>query len=171
MKPKQIDAIMACDPRGVIGKDGKIPWNCPEDVLHFHNMTSNQIVVMGYTTWTSTGLPEGFFENRIGIVFTRKPAPSTDIPNIIFVQSLSDFLSLKLPERRKIFMIGGAELCQLFLDHNLIHDFILTEMNQLVDGDTKISLSLLKKWPSHIIRQTELFTIRCYANPKRQKCN
>ena len=44
--------------RGVIGRDGDMPWHLPEDLAHFKAMTSGAPVIMGRCTWES--LPERF---------------------------------------------------------------------------------------------------------------
>ena len=38
---------------GVIGKDGAMPWNLPEDLAHFSRLTKGHPVIMGRKTWLS----------------------------------------------------------------------------------------------------------------------
>jgi hypothetical protein len=39
--------------RGVIGKDGGMPWHVPEDLAHFRAVTTGAPVIMGRRTWES----------------------------------------------------------------------------------------------------------------------
>jgi len=57
----------------VIGKNGKLPWRCSEDLKMFKEMTTNNVVIMGYNTWES--IPTKFkpLPNRINIVLTTRP--------------------------------------------------------------------------------------------------
>ena len=43
---------------GVIGAEGGMPWNVPEDLAHFKEITLGAPVIMGRKTWDS--LPERF---------------------------------------------------------------------------------------------------------------
>ena len=57
---------------GVIGKDGDMPWNLPEDLKHFNRLTMGHPVVMGRKTWLS--FPDKFrpLPGRTNIVITRQ---------------------------------------------------------------------------------------------------
>jgi dihydrofolate reductase len=68
--------IVAISQNGVIGRNGSLPWNIPEDLRHFRNLTVGNIVIMGRKTFDSLpvsksgaalGLP-----GRINIVLTRQ---------------------------------------------------------------------------------------------------
>jgi dihydrofolate reductase len=46
--------IVACDPKGGIGYNNKLPWsNIQGDLPRFKNLTQGQVVVMGRNTWDS----------------------------------------------------------------------------------------------------------------------
>ena len=57
---------------GVIGRDNDIPWQLPEDMAHFKELTLGSTVVMGRLTWES--LPARFrpLPGRENIVITRQ---------------------------------------------------------------------------------------------------
>src|SRR5699024_12619810 len=38
---------------GVIGLDGAMPWDVPEDLQHSKQMTMGQVLIMGRRTWSS----------------------------------------------------------------------------------------------------------------------
>ena len=42
---------------GVIGVDGGLPWDLPEDFAHFKRTTLGHVVVMGRKTYESMGRP------------------------------------------------------------------------------------------------------------------
>lgn len=44
-------AIIAINSRNYIGKDGKIMWNCPEDLAHFKKLTMGCTLLVGYNTF------------------------------------------------------------------------------------------------------------------------
>jgi dihydrofolate reductase len=48
-----LNIIFAQSSNGIIGKDGSIPWNLPEDMQHFKRHTSSYPVIMGRKTWES----------------------------------------------------------------------------------------------------------------------
>ncbi len=56
--------------RPVIGRDGDMPWNLPEDLAHFQRLTRGHAVIMGRRTWES--LPAKFrpLPDRVNIVVT-----------------------------------------------------------------------------------------------------
>ena len=43
--------IWAQSTSGVIGRDGDIPWQVPEDLFRFKEVTRGHTVVMGRRTW------------------------------------------------------------------------------------------------------------------------
>ena len=65
-----MNLIVAHDELGGIGKDNKIPWRCPEDLINFRKLTTgsgNNSVIMGRKTWES--LNNKKLANRKNIVF------------------------------------------------------------------------------------------------------
>ena len=46
-----LSIIVAVDEDGGFGKDGKIPWDIPEDMKHFKEVTSGGICIMGRKTY------------------------------------------------------------------------------------------------------------------------
>ena len=94
-------AIIACDIKGGIGYQNKLPWSKIEgDLPRFKDLTSGKVIVMGRNTWES--LPKKPLPNRINVVVT-----STDIPGITTLNSLpaKDYMDLS-----DVWLIGGAKL-------------------------------------------------------------
>ena len=46
-----VNIIVAVDETGGFGKDGKIPWNFPEDLKHFQSITKGSTCIMGRKTY------------------------------------------------------------------------------------------------------------------------
>lgn len=67
----RINLILARASNGVIGLDGRMPWQLPEDMAHFKARTMGAPVVMGRKTWDS--IPPRFrpLPGRRNIVITR----------------------------------------------------------------------------------------------------
>ena len=65
--------VWAQSTSGVIGRDGGIPWQVPEDMARFRQLTMGHTVVMGRRTWES--LPAKFrpLPGRRNVVLTRNP--------------------------------------------------------------------------------------------------
>jgi dihydrofolate reductase len=67
-----VGLIWAQSTSGVIGRRGGIPWQLPEDLVHFKHLTMGHTVVMGRRTWES--LPAQFrpLPGRRNVVVTRQ---------------------------------------------------------------------------------------------------
>lgn len=63
--------IVACDPKGGIGYNNKLPWSKIEgDLPRFKELTQGQNIVMGRNTWES--LPKKPLPNRTNYVLSSK---------------------------------------------------------------------------------------------------
>lgn len=121
-----ITAILAMTHDGLIGNNNMLAWHIPEDLVHFRKKTKNSVVIMGRNTFFS--LPEKFrpLPDRRNIVFTH-----TNIEWVECVDSVEELEVLLQNEKRKIFLIGGAQLYNYFFKNELIDHVELT----LLDGD------------------------------------
>lgn len=151
----KILGIVACDPRGVIGNQGKLPWDYPEDIKFFSKMIENMPLIMGRKTFE--GLPDKYIKNGKVIVFSRSFHKNSE--NIIWVSSLEQFHDLDLPS--PIFLLGGGELFSLFLEHRMLHGCYVTHIHKCYDGDAFFPLSLLEGWKKTILDEKEDLTF-CY---------
>lgn len=106
-----ISLIVATDYFNGIGKDGKMPWNLPNELKHFRNVTMGHTVVMGYNTYLA--LPnKSPLEGRRNIIFTSKDNLNIDG----FETTYSKEYILELSKNEEVFVIGGAMLYALFFD-------------------------------------------------------
>jgi dihydrofolate reductase len=95
-------AIIACDPKGGIGYNNKLPWSKIQgDLPRFKKLTDKQVVVMGRNTWDS--LPKKPLIGRLNFVVTSN---RLELPfGAIAVPNLNHF-----GEFKEAWLIGGAQL-------------------------------------------------------------
>ncbi|MGA9492036.1 MAG: dihydrofolate reductase [Mycobacterium sp.] len=100
--------IWAQSTSGVIGRDGGIPWQLPEDLAHFKEVTTGHTVVMGRRTWDS--LPAKFrpLPGRRNVVVTRQSDFTAEGATV--VGEIDD--ALTEPET---WVIGGEQIYTLAL--------------------------------------------------------
>ncbi|MGL9682060.1 MAG: dihydrofolate reductase [Wolbachia sp.] len=155
-----IIGVMAIDPNGVIGVNNGLPWHYLSELEHFRQVTDKQVIVMGRKTFET--MPQNILKDRVPIVFSRSKLSSCYNKDIkcIVISSMQEFLSIQNSwNYSKIFMIGGAQIARLFLEHNLISEFIVTEIYKPYKGDVYFNLELLDGWNKTILTKTEDYTI------------
>ena len=159
---------MAAAPYGVIGKDGGLPWHCPDEREHFRTLTQGHVIVMGRKTFDT--MPCVLLKEHLPVVFSRQQEKSCVNNDIKYtsVNSIECFLAyINQLKNQKIFMVGGAEIAHLFLENDLLTDFILTKIHQSYEGDTFLNLKLLENWPQTVLNQTAHYTIYHINHPKK----
>lgn len=126
--------IVACDPKGGIGYQNKLPWSKIEgDLPRFKRLTENQIVVMGRNTWDS--LPKKPLVNRTNLILTSSII--TNLPNDAFTISTLDKVS------KDAWIIGGASVINSSWDH--IDEIHLSRTFTEYTCDTFIDLLKLER--------------------------
>jgi dihydrofolate reductase len=138
-------AIAACDPNGVMGLRGGLPWYCPEDLRHFRNTTLGHVLVMGYRTFRE-------FDERTNILFTD------------FEDLEQKYALHKEWWSQENYVIGGAKTFTHFFEKQLIKHALISHMKKSYEGDTIFPLRFLNGWPHKLIRETEEFRLVEYAN-------
>ncbi len=125
-----ITLIAALDRGRVIGRQGKIPWDLPDDMRHFVQTTRGKPVIMGRSTWDGLWIKP--LPKRLNIVVTRQP--SLVLPEgVRVVHSPAEALALVAAEP-EVMVIGGGDIYKTFLP--LAHRLILTFVDaQIEDGD------------------------------------
>lgn len=156
--------IMACTHGGVIGKEGKLPWNYPEEFKHFQKTTKNNIIIMGRKTFDEMSKTT-LLNNRFAIVFTKNQSLlSKKLKNVKFVNSLNEYKLFSQNFTSKPYMIGGQEIAKLFLNNNMIDKFILTKIHKEYEGDKFFPLNLIKNWHESINSVNNDYTIYNISN-------
>jgi len=137
-----IKLIAACDPYGGIGFKGKIPWHIPEDMKLFKELTMNHTVVMGRKTYESIGktLP-----SRKNVVISRtNPSGWVGTPygNLTITQNIDWAVRHDRDNPDEIiWIIGGAELYNYYLEKKLIQEAYITVVKSDAICDARINLS------------------------------
>lgn len=143
--------LALCKKNNGIGKDGKMPWHfLKEDMNYFKTITKNGTVIMGRKTWESIPKKKRPLINRTNII----------ISNTITMEDLEEYeetyfsrsagmalLKARLlnPEGH-IFVIGGGEIYNLFLEHfrENLKEIYVTEIYNNYDCDTTINYDIIK---------------------------
>lgn len=90
--------ILACDPKGGIGYNGKLPWSKIEgDLPRFKELTTGKIVLMGRNTYES--LPKKPLPNRTNWVKSTRPITQVTNPD-----------DDAIVNEREVWLIGGAKM-------------------------------------------------------------
>ena len=105
-----ICAIFATDPTGSFAYQNGLPWpRNKEDMMFFKTLTTNQVVVMGRSTWDSKDMLRPL-PNRTNIVVSNKPLELPDIMSVSGnVPTVLDSIQKYHPSQ-DIFVIGGVNL-------------------------------------------------------------
>lgn len=123
-------AIVAVDPGGVIGADGRIPWHFAEDLRHFRRLTVGHTVIMGRKTLQAIGRPLPERNNWV----LSKTFPETS--GLRVLRSLKNFLAAlhAAADREKFWVMGGGEIYRQLLPWCV--EVICTEIFTSHAGDT-----------------------------------
>ena len=124
-----ISLIVAMSSNRVIGKENQLPWHLPEDLKRFRSITNNNVVVMGRKTHLSIGkvLP-----NRLNVILSRDTKwynPLGD--NCVVCYSVEEVIEKF--KYRDLFIIGGSEIYNQFLQH--ADKIYLTLIDKDFEGD------------------------------------
>ena len=124
---KDISIIAAVGKNWVIGKNGKMLWNIPEDLQNFRKLTMGNVIVMGRKTYQSIGKK---LDGRENVILTRnlhyKPS------DCIIAHSLNEVLTMY--SGKCIYVIGGAEVFRQFLP--IVNFLYITYIDYNFEGDT-----------------------------------
>lgn len=114
MSIPDISIIAAVSSNGIIGVNGKIPWNIPEDMRYFKQMTSQSTVIMGRHTFESIG---GALPNRNNIVVTsedrmtiQKKYREQRLKGVFFLDNFDKAVVTGAMLGKEIFLIGGYQV-------------------------------------------------------------
>lgn len=104
-----ISAIVAVDENWGIGFNGELLEKIPEDMKHFKELTTDNIVVMGRKTWDS--LPSKPLPDRLNIVLSRYYlTPAYEHTFCMTLESLKYIINNNDKFSGDIFIIGGGQI-------------------------------------------------------------
>lgn len=125
---RRIAFVVARDRRGVIGKDGHLPWRLPDDMRHVRKLTVGKPLIMGRRTFDSIGRP---LPDRISIVLTRDPEFRCD--GCLVARTPDEALALA-GDAPEVIVFGGAGVFKDYLPR--ADRIYLTEVDTEGSGDT-----------------------------------
>jgi dihydrofolate reductase len=121
--------IVAMTESRLIGRKGAIPWQIPEELRLFRDLTIGHTLIMGRRTFQAIGGP---LPGRRNIVVSRSlpPAPGVEIrPDLETALALAE-----QGGETKIFFIGGAEIYEAALSlADILH---ISWIRAEYEGDT-----------------------------------
>lgn len=98
-----VSLVLATGNNGQVGLADALPWNIPDELRHFRELTLNHTVIMGRKTFESIGLP---LPKRHNIVISKRLGY---LPGAKVADSLDAALEMAEPSRM-VFIIGGPGL-------------------------------------------------------------
>lgn len=134
MKEKDIAnlaMIVAMAENRVIGSQGKIPWDLPEDREHFKCLTMGQVIIMGRRSYEEIGKP---LPGRITYVVTSTMTAEENGCQI--ASSLREAIehAEKNYPHKKIFLCGGTRIYEEGMA--FAEEIYVTMIEQQIKGDT-----------------------------------
>ncbi len=124
--------IVAASKNNVIGVNGELPWDIPEDMKFFRDKTKGKIIIMGRKTFESVGHP---LPKRLNLVITRQKDYQAE-GAVVFksLPAAMEFAKTKVSDYdNEIFVIGGGEIYKQSLDS--MDTVYLTRIHKEIDGD------------------------------------
>ena len=105
----KITIVAAIASNNVIGQKNSLPWDIPEDLKRFKQLTSGHTILMGRKTFDSIGRP---LPNRTNIVMTKDTNYQKEGIEIVFDER--EALNLIKDLNQEVFIIGGSKIYELF---------------------------------------------------------
>jgi glycine hydroxymethyltransferase len=150
-----LSIIVAMDPNRVIGNQGRLPWNLPEDLQHFKQATQEKTVIMGRKTFQSIGRP---LPNRVNIVMSSTLQPQE---GVVVCKSMVEALEKAKQQGKDIFVIGGSRVYEAALP--LADQLIISHVKQSYEGDTLFPKFDASAWKLVQEQEYPEFTVRTYT--------
>ncbi len=150
----KIILIAALTEKGVIARNGKIPWQIKEELRHFKRETVGNVVIMGRKTFEAIGkgLPE-----RINVVLSSRKKEKNK--KIYYFDNLEDALNFaRQMKKEKTYIIGGESVFNQTIDFadQLILSFIKKEYH----GDRFFPIGKIKDFSLESVEEYEQFTVK-----------
>lgn len=123
-----LSAIVALDTTRCIGKGGRLPWKCNQDMLYFQAMTLGKICLVGRKTYESFGPLSGSEEHGlrgrhmvvVSTTLKESPGPHTSVaPDVRYALGVTipELLASSYPEwHREVMVLGGEQIFHETLD-------------------------------------------------------
>jgi dihydrofolate reductase len=131
----EVAIVAAVARNGVIGIDGRMPWDLPEDLRRFKATTDGHPVIMGRRTYESiVERLGGPLPDRTNVVMSRG---DPDVPaGVVLADSVEAALEAARATGADVaYVIGGGSVYEQFLPR--ADRLVLTEVDAAPEGDTR----------------------------------
>ena len=143
--------VVAMARNHVIGKDDGLPWQLPDDLKWFREVTMGKPIIMGRVTFESIGkaLP-----GRDNIVITRNSDFREE--NVTVAGDMEDAIAIAeafaiAREANEIAIIGGAQIYKETLPN--VSRIYLTEIDADIEGDTFFPEFSMDEWDRSVAQE------------------
>jgi dihydrofolate reductase len=138
-----IKAILACDEKGGVSKNGTLPWpNNKKDLSWFRDNTRGHIVVMGSTTWEDPHMPRPL-PKRVNVLVTSRETEYPGAHGYINGDLNAHLRSLEIESPGLItWIIGGPNILEQSL--GVIDEFYLSRIPGDYDCDTHLPMKKIE---------------------------
>ncbi|MDH6366328.1 MULTISPECIES: dihydrofolate reductase [Breznakia] len=126
-----VSLVVAMGDNRVIGKDGWMPWNLPEDLKVFRSITLDHNIVMGRTTFDSMKKP---LPRRHTYVVTRNTEYTYDHEAVTITHDLKALLETFKNNEDVIYVAGGAQIYTEALPY--VDEMWISLVDEHYEGDT-----------------------------------
>jgi dihydrofolate reductase len=160
----KIKLIAAISSNNVIGNKGDLIFSDKEDMKHFREATTGNVVIMGRKTWDSIPLAYRPFKDRDNVIISRnRNIPESEdcmtlIPNDNITKEIIEYVGEHF--KKDVFIIGGGEIYKQTID--FADELIISEFPQEVPGDTFFPYIDLSIWKIKEEKSFTNFTLKIY---------
>ena len=128
----RVSIVVAVSENGVIGADGGLPWDLPDDQRFFKRLTEGGCIIMGRLTHASVGR---LLPNRTTLIISRNPDLVVDGAHVFtdFGAALDWARAEGQPE---VFVVGGTSVYAAALP--IADRLYLTRVHARVEGETRM---------------------------------
>ncbi|MDF9823893.1 dihydrofolate reductase [Breznakia sp. PF5-3] len=126
-----VSLVVAMGDNRVIGKDGWMPWNLPEDLKTFRSITLNHDIVMGKTTFINMKKP---LPKRHTYVVTRNKEYAYDHEDVSIVHDFDKLLKAYQEKEATLYVCGGAKVYEYALPY--VDEMWISLVDDHYEGDT-----------------------------------
>ena len=139
----EVGLVWAQSTSGVIGRGGDIPWQVPEDLARFKQLTMGHTVVMGRRTWDSLPARVRPLPGRRNVVLSRQAGLTVDGAEVVgsFEQALTDSGA-----GSQTWVIGGAQVYLLALSYASRCEVTEVDIDLRRDDDDVLAPVLDETW-------------------------
>lgn len=139
----EVGLVWAQSTSGVIGRGGDIPWDVPEDLSRFKQVTVGHPVIMGRRTWDSLPAKVRPLPGRRNVVLSRDAGFVAD--GACVVGSIEAALALGEGEPQA-WVIGGEQIYLLGLPYATRCEVTEIEIDLRRDDDDALAPTLDDTW-------------------------